>query len=236
MKTLILAASAAAAIAAVPGLASAQTANPGTSFYGTLGYADSNTDHLNLGTIQGRVGARFGQYLGVEGELGFGVAGDKTTRGGVDVKANLQNQEAIYGVGFLPVSPQWDIWPASAMATPGCEGPGQRSRGPRTPRAAIAGTTGWGPSTASTTRTACAPQKLHPRGIHRQQRRGGQRLRPVLRPEVLGRSLRPSPHRGLQPRPPLALCAISPQGEKWGRGWGGGASCESVIWPPETRR
>jgi outer membrane immunogenic protein len=109
MKSLITAASALALAALLPAAASAQTANTGTTFYGTLGYADSNADHLNLGTIQGRVGARFGQYFGVEGELGAGVTNDKTTVGGVDIKAKIQSQEAIYGVGFLPLSPQVDL-------------------------------------------------------------------------------------------------------------------------------
>src|SRR5258708_1606268 len=109
MKALITAASALALAALLPAAASAQTANTGTTFYGTLGYADSNTDHLNLGTIQGRLGARFGQYFGVEGELGTGVTNDKTTVGGVDIKAKIQNQEAIYGVGFLSLSPQFDL-------------------------------------------------------------------------------------------------------------------------------
>ena len=109
MKTFILAASTLVAMAAAPAIASAQASGAGTLVYGTLGYADSNTDHLNLGTIQGRVGARFGQYFGVEGELGFGVAGDKTTQNGVNVKANIQNQEAIYGVGFLPLSSNVDL-------------------------------------------------------------------------------------------------------------------------------
>ena len=112
MKTLITAASALALGALLPAAALAQTAptaNVGTTFYGTLGYADSKTDHLNLGTVQGRIGARFGQYFGVEGELGAGVTNDKTTVGGVDIKAKIQNQEAIYGVGFLPISPNFDL-------------------------------------------------------------------------------------------------------------------------------
>jgi outer membrane immunogenic protein len=109
MKALITAASVAALAALLPAAASAQTANTGTSLYGTLGYADSNGDSLNLGTVQGRLGARFGQYAGVEGELGFGVAGDKTTVNGNEEKANIQHQAAIYGVGFLPLSPQFDL-------------------------------------------------------------------------------------------------------------------------------
>jgi outer membrane immunogenic protein len=110
MKALITAASVAALAALLPAAASAQTAaNTGTSVYGTLGYADANGDSLNLGTIQGRLGARFGQYVGVEGELAFGIDGDKTTANGTELKANIQHQAAIYGVGFLPLSPQFDL-------------------------------------------------------------------------------------------------------------------------------
>ena len=45
----------------------------------------------------------------VEGELGAGVTSDKTTVSGVDIKAKIQNQEAIYAVGFLPLNSQWDL-------------------------------------------------------------------------------------------------------------------------------
>ena len=74
MKALITAASALALAALLPAAASAQTApTSGTTFYGTLGYADTDLDHVNLGAIQGRLGARFGQYFGVEGEPGEGA-------------------------------------------------------------------------------------------------------------------------------------------------------------------
>ncbi|WP_372786370.1 porin family protein [Phenylobacterium sp.] len=110
MKALITAASALALAALLPAAASAQTAaTSGTTFYGTLGYADTDLDHVNLGAIQGRLGARFGQYFGVEGELSGGVKDDKVNVGGTDVKVKLDHQEAIYGVGFLPISPNFDL-------------------------------------------------------------------------------------------------------------------------------
>ena len=111
MKFSTLAASAAAVAALLPAAAMAQTApvNTGTSFYGTLGYADTDLDHVNLGSIQGRLGARFGQYFGVEGELAGGVKDDKVDVGGVEAKVKLNHQEAIYGVGFLPISPNFDL-------------------------------------------------------------------------------------------------------------------------------
>lgn len=109
MKALITAASAVALAALLPAAASAQTAKAGTTFYGTLGYDDTSFDHANLGALQGRLGARFGQYFGVEGELATGVNSDKVNVGGDDVKVKLDSQEAIYGVGFLPLSPNFDL-------------------------------------------------------------------------------------------------------------------------------
>jgi outer membrane immunogenic protein len=111
MKTLITTAVAALALAAIaPAAAQALTATTGTTFYGTLGYDNTSLNHVDLGAIQGRVGARFGQYFGVEGELAGGVKSDKVNVApGTDVKVKLDHQEAIYGVGFLPVSPNLDL-------------------------------------------------------------------------------------------------------------------------------
>jgi hypothetical protein len=103
------AASLAALTALFPAVASAQAANTGTTFYGTLGYADTSLDHVNLGSIQGRIGARFGQHFGVEGEVAGGVKSDTVNVAGTDVKVKLDHQEAIYGVGFLPISPNIDL-------------------------------------------------------------------------------------------------------------------------------
>ena len=109
MKTLIAATAALSFAALLPAAAQAQTVSAGTTFYGTLGYADTNLDHVNLGAIQARIGARFGQYFGVEGELSGGVKSDTVNVGGTDVKVKLNSQEAIYGVGFLAVSPNFDL-------------------------------------------------------------------------------------------------------------------------------
>jgi outer membrane immunogenic protein len=111
MKTLIATSAAILlATAAIPAVADAQDANTGTSFYGTLGYAGANAEGVDLGAIQGRVGARFGQYLGVEGELAGGVAKDKTWVAGTPVKIGLDHQAAVYGVGFVPVTPNVDLF------------------------------------------------------------------------------------------------------------------------------
>lgn len=111
MKKLILSAVSAVAIAALgPIAASAQTTSAGTTFYGTVGYDDISLSHVNLGAIQTRLGARFGPYFGVEGEASWGVNDDRFhTSTGASVTEKLDSQEAIYGVGFWPVSPNFDL-------------------------------------------------------------------------------------------------------------------------------
>lgn len=109
---------AAAAVALLPAAALAQTAaTPATNttgFYGTLGYLGTSTQGVDLGAIQGRLGYRVLPWLGIEGEGAFGVKDDKSTQtiGGVnvDTKVKLRDQEAIYGVGFLPLSESFELF------------------------------------------------------------------------------------------------------------------------------
>ncbi len=101
MKSLMIAASAAVlSIAALPAVSQAQ------EFYGTLGYAAVDVEDASLGAIQGRLGYKFNPYVGVEGEVGFGVNDD--TVSGVDVE--LKNQAGVYGVVFAPVTPKADLF------------------------------------------------------------------------------------------------------------------------------
>ena len=110
MKFII--AAAAAAFCAAPAAALAADAVP-TGVYGSIGYADAHSSGIDLGAIQGRLGYRFNNWLGVEGELAAGVGSDKSSQtvGGatVDTKIKLNDQEAIYGVGFLPLSSNFDL-------------------------------------------------------------------------------------------------------------------------------
>lgn len=111
MKSLIAAASAAAAVAiAAPAFAQTSAMAPVTG-YVDLGYSYADTAITGLGTgglnvLDGRIGAKFGRYIGAEGELGFGV-GSKTI-GGADVK--LRSTYAGYAVGHLPLSPQAELF------------------------------------------------------------------------------------------------------------------------------
>lgn len=109
MKTLIAAATVAGLSIAAPAFAQDQSA-PLTGVYANLGYAHSSPGDADLNAIQGRLGYRFNNYLGVEGELAAGLGSDKVAVApGVDAKVKLRHQEAIYGVGFLPLTPQWDL-------------------------------------------------------------------------------------------------------------------------------
>jgi hypothetical protein len=92
----------------IPAAASAQTFSP-TTFYGNVGYAGTSVEEVDLGAIQGRLGARFGRFIGVEGEVSFGVQDDTVTEQNVDVDIGLNHAEGIYLVGFAPLSPEFDL-------------------------------------------------------------------------------------------------------------------------------
>ena len=80
------------------------------TYYGTLGYDDSSLDHIDLSSIQLRLGARFSRYFGIEGEGSWGVGSDKVhIIGAPPIKVKQDSQEAIYGVGFLPIMPNLDL-------------------------------------------------------------------------------------------------------------------------------
>jgi len=112
MKMLFAAASAAAIAVAVPAIAQAQVVTPGV--YGSVGYAASEVEDLNFGAIQGRLGYRFNDWMGVEGELAKGVKGDEVTvagpNGPTDVDFDVEWQGAAYAVGFAPLSANTDLF------------------------------------------------------------------------------------------------------------------------------
>lgn len=114
MKILIASASVAALAAFAPALAQAQTASAPLGVYGSVGYANADAGAgFNLDTIQGRLGYRFHPNLGVEGELATGLKSkhrNETVSGvAVNESVKLRHQEAVYAVGFVPVSPNLDV-------------------------------------------------------------------------------------------------------------------------------
>lgn len=125
MKSLIATAAVAAiAAAGVPAVASAQETTAGA--YGSVGYSAANQEGVDLGAIQGRLGYRVNPYFGVEGELAGGVKEDEVNIAGVPVDVKLNHQAAIYGVGFLPVAPNADLFARVGYGTSEIEadGPG----------------------------------------------------------------------------------------------------------------
>jgi outer membrane immunogenic protein len=109
MKNIILAA-AVAAVAAIAAPASAQSMSMApTTFYGTLGYAHIEDSPVNLEAAVARLGARFGQYLGLEAEGALGVDGYSQTIGTTTTSVKLQHSVAAYAVGYLPLTPKFDL-------------------------------------------------------------------------------------------------------------------------------
>ena len=113
MKSLMTDAATVAILAAAPVAVQAQSMSA-PEIYGSVGYAHADADDFDLGAIQGRLGAKLTPYLGVEGELAFGVKDDTynppVSIGGSPINVELNHSAAIYGVGFLPINPQADLF------------------------------------------------------------------------------------------------------------------------------
>lgn len=91
------------------------------NLYANLGYGSLHGGQITTGEITGRIGARFGDYLGVEGEVSTGLGDHKyiyeppchapvCTIAIFLLKAKLDNAEAAYAVGFLPILPNADLF------------------------------------------------------------------------------------------------------------------------------
>lgn len=111
MKSLVITAAAAAAalFAAAPVMAQTAPSTYGPQLYGNLGYSNYD-DHSDTSAVTGRLGARFGRYLGVEGEAGTGFATGDTHVYGDTAHVRLNGEYAAYAVGYLPVMPNADLF------------------------------------------------------------------------------------------------------------------------------
>ena len=74
--------------------------------YAGIGYARVSPGNADLDAIQGRLGYRFGPWVGVEAEVAAGLGSD--TVGDV-AKYKLRHQESLYAVGFAPLTPKLDL-------------------------------------------------------------------------------------------------------------------------------
>ena len=113
MKSLMTAA-AVAAFAVVSAPAFAQTLPPATfapvTYSGSLGYSQVDARSVDLGAIQARLDARFGPYVGVEGEAAIGVVDQTEAANGVNAKIHLDDEFAAYAVGYLPLTAKGDLF------------------------------------------------------------------------------------------------------------------------------
>lgn len=71
-----------------------------------LGYTHFDGEDVQVGGVTGRLGYRFHPNFGVEGEATFGTNEDNVN--GVDVE--LDNAYGAYGVGYLPMSENLDLF------------------------------------------------------------------------------------------------------------------------------
>ena len=104
MKIALIAAASLLAFSAA-GIASAQDVG---KVYGSVGYQNTGNHKQDndLNSINARVGTKITPHFGVEGEAAFGTNKDRNVNGD---QYKLTNKEAVYGVGYLPVSSNFDL-------------------------------------------------------------------------------------------------------------------------------
>lgn len=106
MRILLLSA-AAVALMGTPALAQDNTR---TGLYGSLGYSQMDGADGDLGAVTGRLGTRLNRNLGIEGELSTGVRDDDVSFGGIDGSLKLDYDAAAYGVAYLPISDNFELF------------------------------------------------------------------------------------------------------------------------------
>ncbi len=107
MKSLLAAAVGAGIVAvAAPALAQSDGPTGPVTGYVNLGYSYVDASPVKFHVLGGRLGARFGKYLGLEGEGGFGVSSD--TFSGVSFK--LTSTYNGYAVAYLPMTSYADLF------------------------------------------------------------------------------------------------------------------------------
>jgi outer membrane immunogenic protein len=111
MKSLAFAAALLTSAALVAAPAAAQE-----GMTASLGYTHYDGDEVDVGGVTGRLGYRFHPNFGVEGEATFGVNDDDVDVLGTNVNVELDNAYGVYGVGYLPVSQNVDLFARAGWA------------------------------------------------------------------------------------------------------------------------
>ncbi len=106
MRTLLIT-TAAAALLAAPAMAQ----DSGVRWSGSVGYSNLSADDGDLGAVTGRLGARFTPNFGIEGEASIGVNDEEfPIAAGGSGTLELDYDAAVYAVGYLPVSPNFEVF------------------------------------------------------------------------------------------------------------------------------
>jgi opacity protein-like surface antigen len=113
MKTMIIAGLSILALTATAASAQTTGAAATSGTYGSIGILnDHNTrTDTDLGGVNLRLGQRFNQNWGVEGEAAFGTNTDSDAAG----KYRLKDKVGVYGVGYVPVG-QFDLFARAGLA------------------------------------------------------------------------------------------------------------------------
>ena len=104
MKLIIIVAASALALSGAAVTANAQDVGRAYGSIGVTGTDNHKTD-TNLNGVNLRLGTKLNKYFGVEGEAAFGTNHDTTSAG----EYKLTNKWGAYGVGYVPVSPSFDL-------------------------------------------------------------------------------------------------------------------------------
>jgi outer membrane immunogenic protein len=121
IRKLAVAAAVMAAAAATPAAADVvNSTGPYVNLGGTWFSTDNNS--VDVTGVTGRFGYRFTPNFGVEGEASFGIDGDTADFLGTPVDVDLDDQFGVYAVGFLPITPNFELLGRVGYATIDAEG------------------------------------------------------------------------------------------------------------------
>ena len=110
MRNVFLFTAAAAALLAAPAMAQERV-------YGSVAYSQLEADGVDLGAVTGRLGYKFNPNFAVEGEASFGVSDDDVTIGATTASVEHEYDAAVYAVGTLPISPNFELFARGGYGT-----------------------------------------------------------------------------------------------------------------------
>lgn len=95
------------------------------SAYGSVGYSQMSVDldeledgaSVDMGLVTARIGAKFTDNFGVEGEASLGTGGDSVDVMGVPVDVEVKSLLGVYAVGFVPLGDQFEIHGRAGVGT-----------------------------------------------------------------------------------------------------------------------